>query len=247
VLPVTPPEVSVVIPAFNEEQHLEVTIRGALAVLERIDLSFELVVVDDGSTDASAAIAAGIAQTDPRVRLVGHPRNAGLGASYVTGVTAAIGTYLTWLPGDDAIPPESLVPMIEARQTAEVIITYPVFDQPRPWYRRALSTAYVSLMNGAFGFRVRYFNCITLMRRELLLTALSNDNRGFGLFAEILVRLLRAGHSYVEIPISSRHRAVERSKALHWRNVISVCHQAVWLWWSVPSRPRRERSTANEG
>lgn len=244
-LPVTPPEVSVVIPAFNEERHLGVTIRGALVVLDRLGLSFELVVVDDGSTDASAAITTEIARTDPRVRLVQHPRNAGLGASYVTGVNAASGTYLTWLPGDDAIPPESLAPMIEARKAAEVIITYPVFDRPRPWYRRALSITYVSLMNAAFGFRVRYFNCITLMRRELLLTVLSNDNRGFGLFAEILVRLLRAGHNYVEIPVSSRHRAVERSKALHWRNVVSVCHQAVWLWWSVPARPKRADAAAN--
>ena len=231
------PEVSVLIPAFNEEQHLGTTIRGALTILEAQGLPFEIVVVDDGSTDGSAAVAADVVRTDSRVRLLRHERNRGLGASYFTGVEASRGEYVTWLPGDDAIPPESLAPMLAARRAVDIVITYPVFEGPRPRLRSLLSVSYVRLMNLAFGCRIRYFNCITIARRELLMTVLPKGNRGFGVFAEILVRLLRAGHSYMEMPISTRHRPLEGSKALRWRNVVSVCHQTVWLWWSVRRRP----------
>jgi len=231
------PEVSVLIPAFNEEQHLGAAICGALAILDAHGLPFEIVVVDDGSTDSSALIVADVARTDSRVRLLRHDRNRGLGASYVTGTEASRGEYVTWLPGDDAIAPESLVPMLAARRAADVIITYPVFEHPRPRLRSLLSVSYVRLMNLVFGLRLRYFNCITVVRRELLMTVLPKRNTGFGAFAEILVRLLRAGHSYTEIPITSRHRPMESSKALRWRNVASVCHRTLWLWWSVRRGP----------
>ena len=231
------PEVSVVIPAFNEERHLGAAIRGALAALEAQGLPFEIVVVDDGSTDGSAAVASEVARTDSRVRLLRHERNLGLGASYFTGVEASRAEYVSWLPGDDAIPPESLAPMLAARRAADVVITYPVFERPRPRFRRLLSASYVRLMNLLFGFSLRYFNCTTVLRRELLLTVLPKGNPGFGVFAEVLVRLLRAGHSYIEIPISSRHRPMESSKALRWRNIVSVCRQTAWLWWSVRRRP----------
>ncbi|MDO8794127.1 MAG: glycosyltransferase family 2 protein [Vicinamibacterales bacterium] len=239
------PDVSILIPAFNEEAHIASTVRGALATLEAQGLTFEIVVVDDGSTDGTAAAIAAAIQVDTRVSLLRHERNRGLGASYASGVAASRGRYVSWLPGDDAIPPEFLATMIAARLQADVVIAYPVFDRPRPMLRTLLSASYVRLMNLLCGGRIRYFNCITLLRRDLLLEVLPRNNAGFGVFAEILVHLLRAGHSYVEVPIASRNQPMERSKAFRWRNVVSVCGRTVGLWWSLrgraatPPGPRR--------
>ena len=232
----SPPEISVLIPAFNEEAHVASTVRGALAALEAQGLTFEIVAIDDGSTDGTAAAIAAAIQTDTRVSLLRHERNRGLGASYASGVAASRGRYVSWLPGDDAIPPEFLATMIAARHQADVVIAYPVFDQPRPMLRVLLSASYVRLMNLMCGGRIRYFNCITLIRRDLLLEVLPRNNTGFGVFAEILVRLLRARRSYVEVPIASRSRPMERSKAFRWRNVASVCSYTIRLWWSVTGR-----------
>ncbi len=233
VLPLNRPEISVVIPAFNEELRIGPTIRGVLAELGTLPLTIEVVVVDDGSTDGTALAANAIAATDTRLRVLHHERNRGLGASYFTGVSASAGVYVSWLPGDDAILPACLATMIALREQADIVITYPVFDGPRPRLRTLLSGVYVGLMNAICGGRVRYFNCVTLMRRDLLLSVLSDRNRGFGIFAEILVRLLRAGCSFVEIPIPSRHQAMAGSKAFRWRNVASVCGQTIRLWWTV--------------
>jgi glycosyltransferase involved in cell wall biosynthesis len=233
-----PPAVSLLIFAFNEEQHLGDTIAGAITTLEGLALPFEVVVVDDGSTDRTPVVARA-AETDARVRVISHRRNRGLGASYATGVRAARGEYVTWLPGDDAIPSESLVPMLAVRRTADVVITYPVFAQPRPWLRGVLSSTYVRLINGLFGLGLQYYNCVTLVRRETLLPVLPRVGSGFGVFAEVLVRLLLAGGTYRQIPVTSRDRPLERSKALRWRNFSSVCRQILWLWWSVRATPRR--------
>jgi len=227
------PEISIVVPAFNEATHVGVTIRGILAELSRTQLTFEIVVVDDGSTDGTFALATEAAAKEPRIQILRHERNRGLGASYFTGVSACRGQFVSWLPGDNAIEPACLSDMISLREQADIVITYPVFSQPRPPLRTAVSVAYVRLMNAICGAQVRYFNCITLMRRDLLLSVLTGDNRGFGVFAEILVRLLRAGHSYVEVPIPSRTQPMSRSKAFRWRNVLSVCGQTARLWWTV--------------
>ena len=232
----SPLELSILIPAFNEEAHVGSTVRGALAALEAQGLTFEIIAIDDGSTDGTAAASTDATRTDTRISLLRHERNRGLGASYASGVAAARGRYVSWLPGDDAIPPEFLATMIAARHQAAVVIAYPVFDRPRPMLRMLLSVSYVRLMNLLCGGRIRYFNCITLLRRDLLLEVLPRNNTGFGVFAEILVRLLRARHSYVEVPIASRNRPMERSKAFRWRNVVSVCSQTVRLWWSLSGR-----------
>lgn len=229
----TAPELSVVVPAFNEERQVAPAIHAVLDALDLIGVSFEVVAVDDGSTDGTAEVVAGIARTDRRVALVRHVTNQGLGASYVTGVSQARGTFVTWVPGDNAIPPEAVRSVVAARSQADIVIGYPVFDRPRAFPRAALSVAYVRLMNVLSSSHIRYYNCITLMRRELLLTVLTGRNRGFGVFAEVLVRLLRGGYSFVEVPVRSRSQPMEGSKAFRWRNVLSVCGQTLRLGWAV--------------
>src|SRR5687768_11758936 len=95
------PLLSVVIPVYNVERYIADCLESLLA---QSYLSFEAILVDDGSTDRSVAIAERYAAEDPRLRFV-HQANAGLGAARNRGVAAARGTYLTFLDPDDLLVP----------------------------------------------------------------------------------------------------------------------------------------------
>lgn len=244
-LPVTvAPRVSVLVPAFNEEAHLPATLRGLVAAMEARREAFEVVIVNDGSTDRTGIIADAWAAEDGRVVVVHHERNQGLGRSYFDGIRGARGEHITWIPGDDAIPAEALGPLLDVIGRADVVVSYPVFDTPRPAARRLFSSGYTTLMNTAFGLRLRYYNCVTVVPRLLLLEIEPPSRSGFGVFAEVLIRLISSGYSFIEMPVASRNRELGRSKALHWRNVASVLRNIVFVWWSVRMRPVARRAGA---
>lgn len=114
------PEVSVVIPAYNAEKYLVECLESVCSQTER---SLEIIVVDDGSTDGTAAIVAGFAEADPRLRLIRQP-NAGPGPARNTAIAAARGRYLAFVDADDILLPHALEHMLAAarRHDAPMVI-----------------------------------------------------------------------------------------------------------------------------
>jgi hypothetical protein len=103
-----------------------------------------------------------------------------------------------------------------------------------------LSRAYTLALNLAFGLHLKYFNCVTIVEAERL-KALRPHSQGFSIFAEVLVKLLRQGLSYVEVPLVARERSAGESKALRLLNVVRVVSGVVVLFWDV--RIRRVKVT----
>jgi CDP-glycerol glycerophosphotransferase len=114
------PLLSVVIPVYNVERYIADCLESLLA---QSYLSFEAILVDDGSTDRSVAIAERYAAEDPRLRFV-HQANAGLGAARNRGVAAARGTYLTFLDPDDLLVPGAYETMMStiARTGSDMVV-----------------------------------------------------------------------------------------------------------------------------
>ncbi len=100
----TAPELSVIIPAFNEERRLPAYLAGIMTYLEKQPLPFEVVIVDDGSIDGTAAMVEKLAERTPHVRLVRHPRNRGKGQAVKTGMLTATGKLRLFADADGATP-----------------------------------------------------------------------------------------------------------------------------------------------
>ena len=109
-----PPAISVIVPIYNVESYLRECLDSILA---QSVADFEVVVVDDGSPDGSADIAAEYAERDARVKLVARP-NGGLGAARNTGVEHATGDFLTFLDSDDRLPDGALRTMLASARTS---------------------------------------------------------------------------------------------------------------------------------
>jgi len=116
---------SVVVMAYNEQQNIPVLLERLVAYLSgsrQVD-DFEVLVVDDGGTDETASEVLRFAATEPRVRLLKHARNLGMGAAISTGYAAARGTHVTQLPADLQVPPETLDLFLPHAHQVDIVLS----------------------------------------------------------------------------------------------------------------------------
>ncbi len=120
-LPGSIPMISVILPFYNAEEHLVESIRG---IIGQDFHDFELILVDDVSSDDSLKIASGLASRDPRIRILRQSRNQGPGPARNTGIEKAAGRYLFFMDSDDILLPGALTLLYETavREKSRVVI-----------------------------------------------------------------------------------------------------------------------------
>ena len=229
---------SVLVPALNEAEHLHTTVTGLVRVLEPAVANFEVVMVDDGSTDDTAVVAERLAASDSRVRMLRNERNMGLGYSYLRGVREATQSHFVYVPGDNSWPEASIAEILRHLGRADVITSYATNPEVRVGYRRFISSLYTRLLNLLFGFSMRYYNGLTIYPREFLL-ARPATTWGFGFQAQTLLNALDSGLSVVEVGARIDESAGSNSRALTMRNVLSVLKTVCVTYWMLRLAPRR--------
>ena len=218
-------KLSILMPVYNEEARLADAVKQALDV--QYPCEIELVVVDDGSTDRTSQILAGM--DNSRMRVILHERNQGKGAAIMTAVTAAEGDYLVILDADlEYSPtdiPKLLQPVLEGRTT--VVYGNRTFGSHSSfsfWYvmgNKAVTTAANMLFNCYLG---DLETCFKLMPVELY-RSLRIRSRGFGMEAEVTGKLLRNRYRPYEVPISYHARSREEGKKITWQDGV----EALWI------------------
>jgi dolichol-phosphate mannosyltransferase len=241
---VTPKAVTIFVPAFNEVANLEGAVEDAVAATKALT-DYEIVIVDDGSTDGTGPLADALAVRWPKVRVVHNRSNLGLARGYRVALEQARMPYFTFVPGDREVSGESIREILDAVGTADIVVPYHANLKARRWYRRLITRASTRLMNVLFGLRVRYYQgpCVypTSLARSLPTTT-----TGFFFLAEMLVQALRAGHSFIEVGLIHQERATGRSKALSFGNALRALKTVMGLWWKIRVRsPQRLPSMEN--
>jgi dolichol-phosphate mannosyltransferase len=214
------PSVTFIVPALNEAANLEAAVAGIRAAAGRVERR-QVLIFDDGSTDGTGTLADRLAAEDKDVRVVHNRRTMGLGYNYFRGIELAEGEYSVMVPGDGEIPREALEPLLARAGEADLVIPHMTGSEARPLGRRLLSRGFTGLMNLLFGLRLRYYNGPCLLRTELV-RKVKLRTHGFAYMAAILVTLLRAGHTHVEVAIPLKYRRHGGSKALRPGNILSV-------------------------
>ncbi len=192
-----PESVTCAIMAYNEQDSLARAtgaVREALAELER---PFEVVVVDDGSVDDTAEVAARLASRWPEVRLVRHGVNRGPGSAIVTGIRQARGELYCFHPADDQLVFADVAAALP-RLDREVDLLVGERSDRRDYslLRRAYSYGYIGLARALFGLRgFRDFNFVYAFRTAIFETLdIEHTQGGLFLCTEILIRAREAGY-----------------------------------------------------
>lgn len=153
----SPLSLTIVIPAYNEGDNVDVTVGRALGVCAAEGVALDLVLVDDGSVDDTLARCQRLAAAAPdRVRVIPHPRNLGLSAALRTGYDAARGAHVTWLPADGQVDADQLPILlgpIRAGRADVVISTIPA--RPDSLARILISRTFRLVLRLGLGFGER--------------------------------------------------------------------------------------------
>jgi glycosyltransferase involved in cell wall biosynthesis len=219
------PQLSVVVLAYNEEKNLVAAVSELLTELKGLGLSWELVIVDDGSRDHTGELADAIAREERWVRVVHHPENLGLGGGYRTGFREARGEWLTFFPADAQFPASIIGMFMSASHDADMVLGY---LPARPdLFGKALSFAERVIYKLLFR-RLPRFQGIMLFRRRLLSEiSLSSQGRGWAVVMELIIRASRGPYRLVSMPTEVRPRLSGESKVNNVRSIVANLRQ---LW-----------------
>lgn len=224
-------DLSVVVPAFNEEAVLVDVITQLRRSLDALQLGAEVIVVNDGSRDLTGAIADQLANEFPGV-VACHQANQGIGGAFRTGMQRATGDYVMLWPADMPATTHDLAPYTEHFDRADVIVGC---RRTRVGYTplmRFNAWLYPKLVLWLFGLRLRDVNWIHAYRRERLL-GLRLTQRGIPMLVEILVRLRDAGASFeeVDVEMKARIRGVpSASRFAVMRRTLAGLFSFWWTW-----------------
>lgn len=237
------PGLSVFLPAHDEEANIVAATEGWLRLLPRLARRFELVIVDDGSRDRTAALAAALARRHPdEVRVVRHERNLGYGAALRTGFAAARFEYVFFTDADRQFEPADLATLLPRVDDADVVVGWRR-RRADPLHRRLLSLGWNVLASRLVGVRVRDVNCAFKLFRRSALDGLRLESSGAAASAELLAWLARRGHRVVQVPVGHHPRRAGRPSGCRPDVVARALADLVWL----SRRARRERRAATPG
>jgi glycosyltransferase involved in cell wall biosynthesis len=215
---------------YNEQDYIVNTLNAICAAMERLNISYEIIVIDDMSTDASATLVENYIGDHPDLNIVlrKNKRNRGWAQNYLDCSFFAKGEYLRICCGDNSEPSESIYAIVSAIGRADMVIPYYAVHSDRSTLRRILSVTYTALVNLFSGNKLRYYNGLAVLRREDVMRWHSNAT-GFSFQAGILCRLLAQGRTYIEVPVTAIEVRGGASNALTLRNLISVVHLLIEL------------------
>lgn len=241
--------ISVLIPAYNEVLNLEGSVADALTACGEFE-DYEILIVNDGSTDGTDALAEQLAARLDHVRVIHHAKNRGFGAAYSTALAEARMSYFTFVPGDHEVAPESVKAIFGEVGKADIVVPFHATPWKRPFMRRLLTRISTDQVNLLFGWNLKYYQGPAVYPTELA-RALPRTVQGFYFATEMLVHALDAGYSFVEIGLTHQERAYGRSKAVAWTNAANAQLTILRLWWDIRVRrqndvPRAIRTESTE-
>jgi dolichol-phosphate mannosyltransferase len=230
------PQLTVVLPAYNEEALLAECVKKLHAALAALRVPAEIVIVNDGSRDRTPRIADELAGALPGVVAV-HQPNQGIGGAFRTGTRLATGDYIILWPADMPAEPSDLAPYVAEFGRADVIVGV---RRQRLGYNplmRLNAWIYPRLVASLFELELRDVNWIHAYRRDLF-RRVTLTQRGIPMLVEALVRLRDLGATFVEVDVEMKVRlggvaSASRLKVM-WRTLTGL-----FAFWKLWRRDRR--------
>ncbi|MDT5270432.1 MAG: hypothetical protein QOH49_2618 [Acidobacteriota bacterium] len=230
--------ISVFFPAYNDEASIAGLVGDALAVLPSLTDDFEVIVVDDGSTDGTAAVLDELAREDARLSIVHHESNRGYGAALRTGFASATKELVFYTDGDGQYDVRELArlwPLLDEK--VDIVNGYKL-QRADGWQRKVLGAAYNGLAHLLFSIPIRDVDCDFRLLRRRAVERVELVSSSGSICVELVHKLHRSGCVFAETPVQHRPRAHGRSQFFTPRRVGRTALDLLSLWLRVAAPGR---------
>ena len=225
-----PPSISIFFPAYNDGGTIASLVLRAVGVASRLTPDFEVIIINDGSTDSTRDIVDELTRTYSQVRAVHHPQNRGYGGALRTGFAAATKDLIAYTDGDAQYDPAEFE-LLWNRLTPDTdVVTEYKINRSDPWHRIVIGRMYHLTVKHLFRLRVRDVDCdFRLIRREVFDRVKLEHDTGV-ICLEMMRKIQDAGLRVVEVPVHHYHRTHGRSQFFNFRRIFWTAVDVLKLW-----------------
>ena len=192
--------ISVFFPCYNEQDNVARTTEQALDVLEKLGIDFEVIIVNDGSSDNTAEIADGIANRNNMVKVVHHPTNLGYGAALQSGFKAATKELVFYTDGDGQFDIAEMPKLLELIEQFDIVSGYRL-DRQDNLLRKINGWCWTKLGCMLFGMNIRDIDCAFKLYRRRIFDDIKMSSSGALIDTEILARASAKGYRITEVGV----------------------------------------------
>jgi glycosyltransferase involved in cell wall biosynthesis len=241
---VTPRSLTIFFPAYNDGGTIASLVIQAVQVAGRLTADFEVLIINDGSSDATRQVADELARTYPQVRAIHHPRNRGYGGALRTGFASATKDLIAYTDGDAQYDPREFEALWNCLTPEADMVTGYKISRSDPLHRIVIGRLYHWTVKILFRLRVRDVDCdFRLMRREIFDRVKLERDTGV-ICLEMMRKIQDAGCVIVETPVHHYHRLHGQSQFFNFRRVFWTGVDVLKLWVQLVVLGRGRQATA---
>jgi glycosyltransferase involved in cell wall biosynthesis len=242
----SPSSLSVFFPAYNDSGTIASLVITALQAASRLTPNYEVIVVNDGSSDSTAQILDELARVYPHLKVVTHAANRGYGGALRTGFETASKEVIFYTDGDAQYDPSEVELLWPLMTPGIDLVNGYKISRSDPWHRIIIGRIYHYTVKIMFGLHVRDVDCdFRLLRRSIFDRVHLEKNSGV-ICLEMMKKIQDAGFTIVEVPVHHYHRAHGQSQFFNFRRVIRTGIDVFKLWYALVIR-QTHRQVAAEG
>lgn len=214
-------KLSIILTALNEEGNIRQALEDLLQALDDFKIQGEILAFDDGSKDSTGSIIDEMGKEHPRISFLQHKVPHGIGASFWEGVDCAQGDVVCWFPGDNETNAWEVLRYYPLLKDVDMVIPFIFNNHERPLIRSILSYTYRTIINTSFGTNLNYTNGSILYRISTI-KLLNYRSSGFFFQTDILIRQIKKGYLFAEVPFKLSERTSGTSKAVNFPSFLNV-------------------------
>lgn len=237
-------KLTLVLPAFNEADNIHDVISRAASTLPRHVRDFEIIAVNDGSSDATPEIVRQIASNDPRVRLVDHPQNRGYGAALRSGFSASTGDYVMIMDSDRQFDIGDLVYLTPFINDFDMVAGYRI-QRNDPFHRTLFGKTFRLAMRTLFGVQLHDIDCAFKLMRGDILRSLALESDGAMISTELMARWAATGATWTQVGVHHYPRTAGQQSGGSVRVIFRAMRDVPLLWLKL-RREEASNDTCNE-
>ena len=224
--------ITIAITAYNEEENLEWVVKNTLKSLPKYFNSFEVVIVDDGSTDSTGKIADRLAKKNKNIRVI-HQLNGGYSKAMLSGIKAAKKDFVAYMPSDGQFLVDDMRNCFKIIEENDLVLGFRGGRPDYSFYRLILSYGYLLMLLLLFGINYQDVGWVNIWKTKKVQKLKLNGVGGIFILTEIVVKFKRAGYKITEARSYYHPRKSGEVKNAKFKVVRDTFINAWKLWWDL--------------